>query len=63
MIKTYILVYQSQTLCLSNYRLSLLGKQGIFYYYTVAEMHIFLSKVDFSRLANRSRIFKSVSRL
>ena len=31
--------------------------------YTVAEIHISLSKVDSSRLASRSRVLKSVSRL
>jgi len=36
---------------------------SILYYYTVAEMHIFLSEVDLSRLASLSRVLKSVSRL
>jgi len=33
------------------------------YYYTVAEMHIFLSEVGLSRLASLSRVFKSVGQL
>jgi len=32
-------------------------------YNTVTEMHIFLLEVDISRLASRSRVLKSVSRL
>jgi len=35
----------------------------ILYYYTVVEMHMFLSEVDFSRLTSRSRVLQSVSRL
>ena len=35
-----------------------LQHSSILYYYTVAEMHIFLSEVDLSRLASRSRVLK-----
>ena len=63
------LASQSQTLCFSDCRLSLLvvvtnftksvGKLGILYYYRVAEMHIFLSEVDLSRLASRCLLYTS----
>jgi len=37
-----------------------LQHNSILYYYSVAEMHVFLSEVDLSRLASGSRVFKSI---
>jgi len=40
-----------------------LQHNSILHYYSVAEMHIFLSEVNLSRLASWSRVLKPVSRL
>jgi len=44
MIKTEIYLSVLDSMLLSDCLLSLLGKLGIFYYYTVAEMDIFVQK-------------------